>query len=76
MDTVMNEVLPGKYRHYKGSQYVVMGVATHSETEELVVVYRKDYGDLSWWVRPLQMFLETVEVNGVEVPRFQLVARA
>lgn len=63
-------VEPGRYRHYKGNDYEVLGVARHSETEELLVVYRCLYGDHSLWVRPLAMFLESVEVEGVRVPRF------
>ncbi len=51
----------------------MLGVARHSETEEALVVYRKDYGDQSLWVRPLTMFLEKVTVNGQEVPRFAYV---
>jgi hypothetical protein len=66
-------VKPGRYRHYKGNEYVVVGVARHSETEEEVVVYRQDYGERSLWVRPLAMFLETVEVDGEQVPRFKYV---
>lgn len=62
---------PGRYRHYKGRDYIVLGVAKHSETEEEVVVYRTDYGDRSLWVRPLSMFLESVTVEGRCVPRFQ-----
>ena len=61
----------GRYRHYKGRDYIVSGVATHSESEEELVVYRKDYGDGSLWVRPLNMFTETVEVDGVATPRFK-----
>ena len=61
----------GRYRHYKGRDYIVLGVATHSESEEELVVYRKDYGDGSLWVRPLNMFTETVEVDGVVTPRFK-----
>jgi len=61
---------PGRYRHYKGLFYEVIGVARHSETEERLVVYRCLYGDFSLWVRPLQMFLEMVEVDGEEIPRF------
>lgn len=61
---------PGRYRHYKGQDYEVLGVARHSETEEALVVYRCLYGDFSLWVRPLAMFNETVEVAGEEVPRF------
>lgn len=61
---------PGKYRHYKGPEYQVFGVARHSETEDSLVVYRCLYGDYSWWVRPLSMFQETVEIDGEEQPRF------
>ena len=62
---------PGRYRHYKGKYYLVLGVARHSETDEELVVYRTDYGERSLWVRPKEMFLETVAVNGKEVPRFE-----
>lgn len=61
----------GRYRHYKGNYYQVLGIARHSETEEKMVVYRKLYGDQSVWVRPLVMFVETVLVEGREVPRFE-----
>jgi hypothetical protein len=67
---------PGRYRHYKGQDYVVLGVARHSETEEELVVYRQDYGDRSLWVRPKGMFLEQVVVNGESVPRFRYVGEA
>ena len=60
----------GRYRHYKGRFYEVIDVARHSETEELLVIYRCLYGDYSLWVRPLAMFLETVTVNGKNLPRF------
>lgn len=63
----------GRYRHYKGRDYIVLGVARHSETEELLVVYRTDYGDHSLWVRPLAMFTEVVQINGQEQPRFRHV---
>ena len=63
-------VMTGRYRHYKGNDYEVIGVARHSETEEEMVVYRCLYGDHSLWVRPLAMFLETVTVDGRQVPRF------
>lgn len=66
----MSAVQSGRYRHYKGNEYEVIGIARHSETEEPLVVYRKLYGDCSLWVRPLGMFLETVTVDGVEVKRF------
>ncbi|MFM7564474.1 MAG: DUF1653 domain-containing protein [Planctomycetota bacterium] len=64
---------PGRYRHYKGGDYIVIGVARHSETEEELVVYRTDYGDKSLWVRPRSMFLETVNVDGRELPRFEFI---
>jgi hypothetical protein len=66
----MSEVAPGRYRHYKGGEYTVLGVARHSETEELVVVYRPDYGEGGLWVRPLAMFIETVETEQGPVRRF------
>lgn len=65
------DVPAGRYRHYKGADYEVLGIARHSETEEPMVVYRTLYGDYSWWVRPKAMFLEMVTVNGQTVPRFQ-----
>ena len=61
----------GKYRHYKGNDYEVVGVATHSETREPMVVYRPLYGEGALWVRPLAMFMENVVVDGKEVPRFE-----
>ncbi|HEU5407460.1 MAG TPA: DUF1653 domain-containing protein [Nitrospira sp.] len=61
----------GPYRHYKGKEYTVIGVARHSETEEELVVYRQEYGDHSLWVRPRKMFEAPVEVDGRKVPRFQ-----
>ena len=64
---------PGRYRHYKGGEYLVYEVATHSETEESLVVYRPLYGERALWVRPLAMFEETVERDGERVPRFELV---
>lgn len=66
-------VSAGRYRHYKGKDYEVLGVARHSETEEEMVVYRCLYGDFSLWVRPLTMFMETVDVAGEQVPRFARV---
>ena len=62
---------PGRYRHYKGNEYTVIGVARHSETEEALVVYRQEYGDRALWVRPLAMFREEVEVAGARMPRFR-----
>ena len=66
-------VLPGTYQHYKGNFYTVIGVATHSEEGTKLVVYRPEYGDRAFWVRPLSMFKETVEVNGRQVPRFRYI---
>lgn len=63
-------IKPGRYRHYKGNYYDVIGVALHSETEETLVVYRPQYGERSMWVRPLTMFCETVELDGESVARF------
>lgn len=61
----------GRYRHYKGQDYSVVGFARHSETEETMVLYIPLYGEGGYWVRPLSMFRETVTVDGVEQPRFQ-----
>lgn len=61
---------PGRYRHYKGGEYDVIGVARHSETLEPVVVYRPLYNDSGWWVRPFEMFTGSVQVDGVQQPRF------
>ena len=67
----MAEVKPGRYRHYKGNEYEVVGIARHSETEQQLVVYRKLYDDHSLWVRPLEMFVQSVSVAGGTVPRFE-----
>jgi len=64
---------PGKYRHFKGGEYQVIDVARHSETGEDLVVYRPLYGEGKLWVRPLDMFLAEVEVEGKVVPRFNLL---
>jgi hypothetical protein len=63
----------GRYRHYKGNEYEVIGVAKHSENEIELVVYRPLYGERGLWVRPLDMFLENVEINGVTVRRFTFI---
>ncbi len=68
-----NVVRPGRYRHFKGKEYLVLGVARHSETEEELVVYRQSYGDGSLWVRPKAMFLERVAHEGRSVPRFEFI---
>jgi len=67
---VANQLKAGIYRHYKGQDYQVLEVARHSETEQPLVVYRCLYGDYSWWVRPLDMFLESVEIDGKTLARF------
>lgn len=64
-------IQPGRYRHYKGNEYTVVATARHSETLEDMVVYRQEYGEHGLWVRPKQMFSETVTVDGKDVPRFQ-----
>ncbi len=69
-----SELKTGRYRHYKGGEYQVLGVARHSETEEQLVVYRPLYGERGLWVRPLAMFTETIERDGRVLPRFELVA--
>jgi hypothetical protein len=69
----MNEPHPGRYRHYKGKEYEVLGLARHSETLEELVVYRALYGDHGLWVRPKAMFLGTVEAQGKRVPRFEFI---
>ena len=69
----MSDLVLGRYRHYKGGEYMVMGVAQHSETGEALVVYRPEYGDRELWVRPLSMFQESVETPDGVVPRFALI---
>lgn len=69
---------PGKYKHFKGNEYEVIGIARHSETLEELVVYKalyksEEFGEDSLWVRPLNMFVEEVEVNGSKQPRFTLI---
>lgn len=71
----MEQIKAGTYRHYKGKEYEVLGVARHSETLEPLVVYRalyksEEFGPDALWVRPLSMFTETILVDGKEIPRF------
>lgn len=68
------EILPGRYRHYKGKDYEVLFLARHSETEEEMVVYRTLYGDHSLWVRPASMWQELVTVDGKQIPRFRPIS--
>ncbi len=63
----------GVYQHFKGKYYLVIGEATHSETEERMVVYQPLYGEQRWFVRPVKMFLEMVELDGATVQRFRWV---
>ncbi len=74
----MNDDLPalptaptGRYRHYKGNDYELVGVVRHSETLEPLVLYRPLYGEGGLWVRPFAMFFETVSIAGVTQPRFK-----
>jgi len=67
---------PGRYRHYKGNEYRVLGLARHSETLEPLVVYQALYGAHGLWVRPAAMFAETIEVNGTRQARFAFVGEA
>ena len=66
----MDEIRPGRYRHFKGNEYEVLFTATHSETGEQMVVYRALYGEGSVWVRPASMWNETVERDGKTFSRF------
>ncbi len=63
----------GRYRHFKGADYEVRGLATHSETGEQLVVYSPLYGEGGLWVRPLAMFLEPVEHEGKRLQRFEYI---
>jgi hypothetical protein len=63
----------GRYRHFKGGEYQVVGIARHSETEEPMVVYRALYGEGDLWVRPESMFLDTVERDGATFKRFEYI---
>lgn len=70
----MNQIKPGKYRHYKGNLYEVTGTAIHSETLEEMVIYRALYGNMDVWVRPASMWNDIVEINGMPVKRFEPVS--
>lgn len=74
----MPELNLGTYKHYKGKEYEVIGLARHSETLEELVVYKalydsKHFGNNSLWVRPKSMFLETVDIDGEKIPRFRFL---
>jgi len=66
-------IKPGKYRHFKGNLYEVIGIAKHTETLEEVVVYRALYGEHGLWVRPVKMWEEEVDRDGYKGPRFQYI---
>lgn len=65
--------ISGKYRHYKGGEYEVLGTAYHSETEELLVLYRPLNGEGAFWVRPYDMFNQKLQINGQTRGRFELI---
>ena len=69
-EEALETIRPGSYRHFKGNEYEVIGIARHSETEEPMVVYRALYGSRSLWVRPAEMWNETVTRDGKTVQRF------
>ena len=71
----MDEIKPGRYRHFKGNEYEVIGIARHSETQEEMVIYRALYGDFGLWVRPARMWNETVERDGKTFRRFTYIGR-
>ena len=73
---MMDEIRPGRYRHFKGGEYQVLGVAKHSETLEPMVVYRALYGEGGLWVRPAAMWNETVERDGQAFRRFTYMGEA
>ena len=67
------EIKPGRYRHFKGGEYEVIGLAKHSETHEPMVVYRALYGECGLWVRPQEIFDGTVDRDGKTVQRFTYI---
>ena len=70
------EIRPGRYRHFKGGEYEVIGMVRHSETMEELVVYRALYGERGLWVRPAAMWTETVERDGKRFQRFVYIGEA
>lgn len=71
----MNDIKKGRYKHFKGGEYEVIGLAKDSETLEELVVYQALYGEKELWVRPVSMFLDTKEIDGHVVPRFKLIEK-
>lgn len=72
-EEALNTITPGKYKHFKGNEYEVISVARHSETTKPMVVYRALYGSLDLWVRPADMWFETVERDGRICKRFEKI---
>lgn len=74
-DKKMNETsdIVGKYRHYKGNEYEIIGIGAHTETEEKLVIYKALYEPYKIWLRPYDMFFETVTINDKEIPRFEKI---
>ena len=66
-------VSPGIYKHFKGNHYQVIDIARHSETEQWMVLYKPLYGEGALWVRPLELFCDYKEIEGIKVPRFEWV---
>ena len=73
MDSKFRDILPGKYRHYKGGKYEVIGLANHSETLEVMVIYRALYGEMGLWARPAYMWNEEVSTPSGKVRRFERI---
>lgn len=72
-NTPENAPAPGRYKHYKGPEYQVLGLVRHSETEEWLVVYQALYAERGFWVRPLELWNESVNRDGKVVERFSLL---
>ena len=73
-EEAISTIPPGRYRHFKGNEYEVIGIARHSETEEPMVVYKALYGEGEMWVRPYDMFFGTVERDGKVIQRFTKIS--
>ena len=69
----MQDIKPGRYRHFKGGEYEVIGIGKHSETLEEYVLYRALYGEGGYWVRPASMWNETVKRDGKTYKRFEYI---
>lgn len=69
----MTEIKLGRYRHFKGNEYTVLGIAKNSETLEDMVIYRAEYGEREVWVRPASMWNESVERDGKTFKRFEFI---